>query len=320
MGARELGIDVPVTFEPLDIGVPESGERPPGCLHTQTVKEIGTCHGADGFTPLYVSSIVRFSTVFKTLLPRPAEPFSFELTGDRGAALVTRHPAHRKDFPLALKSGFQKYIKHHYQSWVEFARDKGYGGDIQPILVTGFDVTRDFAMVAYSNEDCSLAPKSTTKGMFASAPHSFRGKWRFGHLPHATDGPNSPPVGQRFNQCIFIRYYTMRPRSVPFFAKKVPKRIRARAGPHNLGSGNNQGETFPELVVQYDVEPTASSYEDPGRPLGPIAEGAGSEQGGIIQNTPYVWFLLCTPVSALKLTFRMRDMTVGMPLQIMYSR
>lgn len=42
LGSRELGVDVPTTFEPLDVGSIISGEtRPPGYLHTESVQQIG---------------------------------------------------------------------------------------------------------------------------------------------------------------------------------------------------------------------------------------------------------------------------------------
>jgi hypothetical protein len=41
LGERRLGIDVPLTFEELDVGTPEFRQpRLPGCLHTDTVREI----------------------------------------------------------------------------------------------------------------------------------------------------------------------------------------------------------------------------------------------------------------------------------------
>jgi hypothetical protein len=42
LGSRELGVDVPATFEPLDVdSVALGGVRPPGYLHTNTIREIG---------------------------------------------------------------------------------------------------------------------------------------------------------------------------------------------------------------------------------------------------------------------------------------
>ena len=47
LGSRELGVDVPLTFEPLDVGptIP-SQPRLPGYLSTSTVKEAGAGLGA----------------------------------------------------------------------------------------------------------------------------------------------------------------------------------------------------------------------------------------------------------------------------------
>ena len=42
LGSREPGIDVPQTFEPLDIGpIISANDRPPGYLRTNTVRQIG---------------------------------------------------------------------------------------------------------------------------------------------------------------------------------------------------------------------------------------------------------------------------------------
>ena len=262
--------------------------------------------------------------------------FSFELTGDRGAALVTRYPTYCED--ALMESTFETYTTDHYESWVAFARDKQYGNDIQPILVSGFDMTRDFAMVAYSNEGSPLRSNSNIAvPMFATT--SFRGTWRTKHSPHTNHGPqqHGPPPHERtvyfplsqlgdtgsitnnFNQCVFIRYYTMRTRKrMSMFFKARP--MKAGAGPHDLGPGDNRGDSFPELTTQSNVEHTAGSDEDLGGNWAPIVDDTGSELDIVVRNTPYVWFLLCLFASTLTFAFRMRNMTVGMSLQIMYSR
>jgi hypothetical protein len=269
--------------------------------------------------------------------PRPLEPgasFSFELTGSRGAALVTKYSTYRED--SLLESGFERYTKRHYTSWVAFARHKDYGNDVQPVLVSGFDTTRDFAMVAYSNESASVESDITIAiPMLASTSAAVWGTWRTRCSPHTNYGPQerSPPpldravdfsslqlteasrISSEFNQCVFVRYYTMRMRGP---LALFPKVIRAGAGPHDLGSGDNTGDTFPELMVQSD--PAASDSEDYGGEWAPITENTGSQPDVVIRNTPYVWFLLNTFVSVLNTAFRIRNMTVGVPLQIMYSR
>jgi hypothetical protein len=229
--------------------------------------------------------------------------FSFELSGNSGAALVTKYKTYRQD--SLLEAAFEPYIKRHYKSWVKFARDKQYGTDIQPVLVTGFDMTRDFAMAAYSNKGTSLESGCTINvPAVASASASIWGTWltrcsthtnygpqQCSPIPHeeAVDPPSSQSVGpgsapNEFNQCVFIRYYTMRSRKrMPMF----PKIIRAGAGPHDLGSGDNEGGTFPELTLRSDAEPATNSDEDLEGQWG-LNIDDGSEPDIIVRNTPYV--------------------------------
>jgi hypothetical protein len=235
----------------------------------------------------------------------PGAHFSFELSGNRGAALVTKYPTYRED--SLLESAFEAYTKRHYESWVKFARDKQYGNDIHPVLVTGFDMTRDFAMAAYSNEGVSLESGCTINvPMVASASASIWGTWHTRCSTHTNHGPQQcrpPPRGQavhdslpsqsvetgsvpsEFNQCVFIRYYTMRSRKgMPMF----PKVIRAGAGPHDLGSGDNGGDAFPKLTVQSDAEPTMDGDEGLGNQWNLATDDAGFEPDIVVRNTPYV--------------------------------
>jgi len=258
--------------------------------------------------------------------PRPLEPgasFSFELTGNRGAALVMKYPTYRGD--ALRESAFEKYTKRHYESWVAFARHKEYGNDVHPVLVSGFDMTRDFAMVAYSNESTSLESDLTIAiPMLASASASVWGTWRTKCSPHTNYGPqqcilpltdqaidfpssqsDARSIPDEFNQCVFVRYYTMRSRKWMF-----PKVIRAGAGPHDLGSGENREGAFPELTVQSKSEPAMTDDED----------DTGDELDIVVRNTPYVCFLLFPFISSLISAFRTKSTIAGVPLQIMYSR
>ena len=261
----------------------------------------------------------------RNIPPRPLETgasFSFELTGNRGAALVTKYPTYRGD--ALRESAFEKYTKRHYESWVAFARHKEYGNDVHPVLVSGFDMTRDFAMVAYSNESTSLESDLTIAvPMLASASASVWGTWRTKCTPHINYGPQQcilPPsdraidfpsqsdtrsIPNEFDQCVFVRYYTMRSRKWMF-----PKVIRAGAGPHDLGSGENRGGAFPELMVQSEAEPAMTGDED----------DTGDEPDIVVRNTPYVCSLPYPFVSALTFTPRMKSMISGVPLRITYSR
>ena len=264
------------------------------------------------------------STIFKDVLPRSMEHgmgFIFNLTGNCGAALVTKYPTHRTDSPLKLE--FETYTKHHYKSWVDFARFKKYGNDVQPVLVDGFDTTSDFAMVAYWNKD-DTGSEAGNIPMFPSNPDSFLGQWHTRFLPRSNHGPQRLPHGpaplqpDEYNHFVFVRYYTMCPRKRwELFSQGTV--MRAGAGPDDLGPGDNRGDAFAELMVRY-AEPTTSSDNDLGRQLD-TTDGADSELYVVVRNTPNVWFPLCPPIFTLNLSLRMKNMTAGcMPSQITYSR
>ena len=72
LGERQLGEDVPTTFEPLVVGDPAHGQpRIPGCLRTDTVKEIGAGLGAALPTALCVLSLTALFAYLKIRPPGP---------------------------------------------------------------------------------------------------------------------------------------------------------------------------------------------------------------------------------------------------------
>ena len=113
-------------------------------------------------------------------------------------------------------------------------------------------------MVAYSNNGARLKSKFTASApMVGTASASVWGTWHTEGLVHTNCGPQlrCPPsstqtaettpsgnnnpgtVPDDYNQCVFIRYYTMRKRALIF-----PTVIRAAAGPHDLGPGGRGDE------------------------------------------------------------------------------
>ena len=307
----------PNELEQLEVESPVPAE--PGCLHTPTIQKIGLLRGVyHRFTPLHVLPIEPPPAVPESLPPTPTlEPgtcFSFNLTGDRGAALVTTGERRRKDYPDRLKPPFEKCIRRDYKSWVQLAREKPDGKNARPVLVTGFDVTKDFAMVAYSNRPPPHDPSPCCTRM-SESPHFQEGwEWHGEYQPNTNHGPqDARDAPTEFNQRVFIRYYTMRFRT-------FPKEIRAGAGPHDLGSGDNREGASPKLTVQSGAELTTSGNKGLGRQLGPITEGTGSEPGTVVPSTPLVWFLPYVFVSTLKISSRLRNMTAGIPLRITYFR
>lgn len=189
----------------------------------------------------------------------PGFSISFEHTEKQGAALVTKYSTYRED--VQREQIFEEYTRHNYDSWVAFAREGGHGNDIKPVLVTGVDLTRDFAMMSYLNNGVRLKSEFTASvpGV-VSASASAWGTWRTEGLVHTNCGPqlclppsstqttdltlssvsNTEPVSEEYNQCVFIRYYTMRKRPL-----MIPKIIKAAAGPHDLGPGDRDNEEPP---------------------------------------------------------------------------
>ena len=193
---------------------------------------------------------------------KPGKNFSFELTQKQEVALITKFPTFRED--TDLEAAFEDCTKCHYNSWVTCARDKRCGNDIKPVLVSSVDITKDFAMMAYSNNGTSRPRKFIVSGPVAgSSSSSVWGKWKTQGVVHTNCGPRcsqheglgreAPDIytmetPDDFKQCVFIRYYTMRFRALVFL-----KVIKAGAGPHD-GSGDNRDERFSELSVPLNLD------------------------------------------------------------------
>ena len=204
--------------------------------------------------------------------------------GEQGAALITKYPTYQED--IGLEPTLEEYAKRHYDSWVAFARDMRHGSDIKPVLVTGVDMTKDFAMMAYSNNSTQLSSEFTASVPLAgSASASVWGAWKIDGLVHTHCGPRlrSPPspetldasihdanqaraIPEGYNQCVFIRYYAMRRRALAF-----PKIAEPEAGPHDHDPGNNRDEILPELMHPETDSDTGSDQSG-----NPAADGSTS--------------------------------------------
>ena len=311
LGERQLGTDVPPTFQPLTVGpIVKTQPRLSGYLSVNTVREAGAALGASIHAVPYVHSIVSVSSSDPDVHSRMLEPgfsISFQLTEKQGAALVTKYPTYKED--IQREQMFEEYTKLHYDSWVVFARGAGHGKDITPVLVTGADMTRDFAMMSYSNNGVRLASEFTASvpGV-ASASASAWGTWRTEGLVHTTCGPQlcCPPssvetadlvasgngraemVSDEYNQCVFVRYYTVRKRPL-----LVPKVIKAGAGPHDLGpEGRDDGESPLEAQSDSDSGSDIMSgmFDDGGDDRDSVTN-TGSASDTVIHNTTVVRLL-----------------------------
>ena len=265
-----MGVDVPHTFNQLDVGpIINRQPRLPGCLSTDNIRstrarltpQTSPQSPASQISPFplppvpYVRPLTSVPCSTSSLWSRTLQSshcISLTLAGGQGAALVTKYQTRRED--VQRVGTFENYVKRHYNSWVAFARETGHGNDINPVLVTGVDVTRDFAMMSYSNDDDDLRCEFTTSAP-GEASASVWGTWHTTGSVHTNCGPQlrsfaSPQImdtvasdvknvatnSDEYDQCVFIRYYTMRKRL------GIPKVIKAGAGPHDLGPGGHRDE------------------------------------------------------------------------------
>ena len=215
---EQLGVDVPRSFVPLTInGTSFRVPRKAGRLSSRHVQEIEIKASTAGYVP----SLGPPPACLKNVPCRTSESrphFSLKLAGKRGAALVTRYPTYIED--AKFKDKFREYANRHYGSWAEFAYEAGHGRHIRPFLVYGIDMTKDFAMTAYSKGSASLETDFVIDLPVVAASASIRATQSASHSVHAHQWPiewseqamnipseqMEPPDG--FDYCVFIRYYT----------------------------------------------------------------------------------------------------------------
>ena len=199
-----------------------------------------------------------------------------------GAALVARHPIHWKESPDSSRDLFDQYLHNNYDHWLELTKAKKIPRGVRPVLVSGFDLAKDFVTVSYpSRGSASLKfKKPITEPMFKSISPPFQGKWCFRSVPHIQERAST-----ECNQCIFVRCHNMRRRD------EIPKNIRGAAGPHDLGSGDNEGGTFPELTARSSIGTTATLRRKLfGPPAGDISPKPDTDREVLDVWFPFVIF------------------------------
>ena len=232
----------------------------------------------------------------------PGAGITFELTRNQGGALITKHPTYQEDIQRELT--FEEYTKKHYDSWVDFSRDRGHGRDIRPVLVTGVDLTREFAIVAYSDNRARMECKfSAAVPAVGSASASVWGSWRVEglvrtncgplHLIHTTQGDRGSSEGSasgplippdEYNQCVFIRYYTVRR-----IFNVIPKVIKAGAGPHQLQKSDPRGDNVDEEGLQPSPDDDPMEVDDDSMEIGSPETGSPTDAfDEVIHNVPLV--------------------------------
>jgi hypothetical protein len=167
---------------------------------------------------------------------------------------MTKHQTYREDLEQDLL--FDQAFTKHYRSWLSFAREKGYNVKLHDLLlVTGVDLTKDFAMLAFDNNGGDFSVDfSVGASSIASATASAWGSWRTITSVHKNWGPQAlippgsarlamtaageaaPRVSREYNQCVFVRGYRLRERLL------WPKVIRAAAGPKDFDGAEDEEE------------------------------------------------------------------------------
>ena len=191
----------------------------------------------------------------------PGTQMVFKLTGERGAILITNDWTHQED--IRRKDDFEKYTTKYYSSWVAFARESGHG-DVKPVLVAGVDRTKQFATMVYSENragtECVFQVETPTPD--STSPPRW-GSWSTQGIAHThTNVGPSLPVSRETqdpdecNQCVFIRYYTIRKRL------GIPRLIKAGAGPHRLPEGGTGGGGAASVVRSGEKEAADLALKD----------------------------------------------------------
>ena len=176
---------------------------------------------------------------------------------------MTKHETLRDDAQRLER--FKRYILDNYKSWETFATDHDHGISVEDIiLVTGRDITEDFAMIAFSHQEQHLNMSfEISASQIASTSASAWGSWKCEFPVFKNWGPQGtkrrvraelmPTAEDRilgepqFKQCVFLRGYRLK-----FRMRIITKVIRAGAGPHDLGFDGGDQQDVPTLQSSED--------------------------------------------------------------------
>lgn len=170
--------------------------------------------------------------------PGAAFQFSVSHTHRQGALLSIRHTA---SHTVAVRErALKDYMLEHYEQWFNFIRmDRGHDVQLKDImLVTECHLTADWATGVWTESSAS-GQVSSRLSAFLNASASGERR-RYIHIPpRYSPDPDRILAGGttdeiRRDQCIFLRGYWVKD---GLFGLK----LKAAAGPHDLGSDMEQG-------------------------------------------------------------------------------
>jgi hypothetical protein len=149
---------------------------------------------------------------------------------------MTRHQTFSED--MELHRVFKRHFLKHRRSWISFAQDQGHDVELEDlILVTGLDMTKDFAMFSFANNSKSfdIDFQVAASPYFVGSVGAW-GSWHVKSSVHENWGPqNTAPPGtlraasalrtcvsddestdaiasDGYRQCVFVRGYRVRRR------------------------------------------------------------------------------------------------------------
>lgn len=172
---------------------------------------------------------------------------------------------------------FEDFFLDNYESWAAFASRLKRGVSLSDIiLVTGRDVTTRWAMVAFTRSEgnASVGVGAGIPGVTATFGMSYG--WRTQGIVHSHHGPqpvdppspgrgkvvlHDPQTNVTYDQCVFVRGYSMRA-AVP-----RPFKLKAAAGPDDLGSGDRSPDSVPELFTLSGESPANTCDLNPLSPV-----------------------------------------------------
>ena len=206
---RGKKIEVPSGFEGAIAKRTEKIRDDAGCLHTTNVKYTGPFKDGQTFTPLYVLFIALWPILFKNVPPRlDNESFTFTLPESQEkesaacAAVVARCSTKRVDLPMDTWDLLKEYFRNNLDVWSQIEEKSPQ--EVHPVIVYGFDLAEDLAMMSYPSTGVLEPPEPTDYSMFSN-DSEFRGRWSSKSRPYCEEHPSRHP-----DQCVFVRYITTR--------------------------------------------------------------------------------------------------------------
>ncbi|KAH8117720.1 hypothetical protein DFH11DRAFT_854157 [Phellopilus nigrolimitatus] len=237
---------VPDDFEPLPLNRQEVSTREPlmpGVRKSTGVRRVGVEACATG------------------VAMEPGAKVKLVCESRQGAALITKNFIKCED-AVRMKA-MKDYIGKNCDSWHKFAISEGR--DIQLhdlILVTGCDLTTDWAMATFNERSSGVEVSFEVGGPVASAGFSIWGEWsstvdipyRCG--PILTNSALKSPLTEQFNQCVFIRGFR-KARRLPWF-----KKLYAAAEPKDFDGEPSSSDFSLTREIENLGEPRSDTFAD----------------------------------------------------------